>query len=100
MSDKYMYLFTRKDLSPQQQIIQTAHAAHIIGKNQICDSIPNAVLIGVGGEGELLSVRQLLEDNDIQHQLFFEPDIDEFTSIATFPIYGDQRIPLRGFSLM
>lgn len=100
MSNKYMYLFTRKDLSPQQQIIQTAHSAHIIGKNQECDSVPNAVLIGAKNEVDLMAIKEYLEYFDIAHEIFYEPDVDQHTAIATYPLEGKQRIPLRKFELM
>ena len=100
MSNKYMYLFTRSDLSPQQQIIQTAHAAHIIGKNQDCNSIPNAVLIGAKTEYDLVNIKEYLEYFDIAHEIFYEPDIGQHTAIATYPIEGEQRSPLRKFELM
>jgi len=100
MSDKYMYLFTRRDLSPQQQIIQTSHITHIIGKKQECDSVPNAVLIGAKNEGDLMAIKEYLEYFDIAHEIFYEPDISQHTAIATYPLQGEQRTPLRKFDLM
>lgn len=100
MSDKYMYLFTRRDLSPQQQIIQTAHAAHIIGNKQECDSVPNAVLIGANTEFDLIGIKEYLEYFEIAHEIFYEPDISQHTAIATYPLVGDERKPLQKFELM
>ena len=100
MSDKYMYLFARKDLSPQQQIIQVSHAAHIIGKNQECDDVPNAVLIGADTEYDLIGIKEYLDYFDIAHEIFYEPDISQHTAIATYPLVGDERLPLRKFDLM
>ena len=100
MSDKYMYLFIREDLSTPQQIIQTSHAAHVIGKNQECDSVPNAVLIGAKTEYDLLGIKEYLDYFEIAHEMFYEPDISQHTAIATYPLVGDQRLPLRKFDLM
>jgi len=100
MSDRYMYLFTRKDLSPQQQIIQTAHAAHIIGTKFPGDGAPNAVLIGIHSENDLLGIKEYLDYFNIQSEMFYEPDISQHTAIATYPLEGDERIPLRKFGLM
>ncbi len=100
MNNKYMYLFTRRDLSPQQQIIQTAHAAHIIGNKQECGSIPNAVLIGAASEFDLMGIKEYLEYFEIAHEIFYEPDISQHTAIATYPLVGDERKPLQKFELM
>ena len=97
----YIYLFTRKDLSHAQQIIQTAHAIHQIGaKGDKLDGIPNAVLIGVQSEKELFDVKMYLEDNEIASEIFYEPDIDAHTAIATYPIAGKQRKRLQHFGLL
>lgn len=100
MSDKYMYLFTRRDLSQQQQIIQTVHAAHIVGQNQDTNSVPNAVLIGAKNEFDLMAIKEYLEYFEIAHEIFYEPDISQHTAIATYPLQGEQRTPLRKFDLM
>lgn len=101
MSEQYMYLFTRRDLSHQQQIIQTSHAVHLMGMlSEKSDEIPNAVLIGIESQDHLLDIRQFLEDNQIKSEIFYEPDISEFTAIATHPIRGNDRKKLKTFKLM
>lgn len=101
MSNEYIYLFTRQDLSPQQQIIQTAHAIHQVGcntENRV--DPPNAVLIGIDSEKTLFEIKRYLDSNEIQSEIFYEPDIDSHTSIATYPITGKQRKLFQHFSLM
>ena len=82
------------------QIIQTAHAAHIIGQNQDCNSVPNAVLIGAKTEFDLMGIKEYLEYFETAHEIFYEPDISQHTAIATSPLVGEQRLPLRKFDLM
>ena len=91
----YIYLFIRRDLSPAQQIIQTAHAIYRIGRGYGQEEYdPYAVLIGVENEKELLDAGRYLLSNGIDHETFYEPDIKAYTAIATKPLYGDERKPL------
>lgn len=105
MSNKYIYLFTRRDLSPQQQIIQTAHATVEMGvhwgREDFNDKeTPNAVLIGIHSENALLDIKDYLEENKIPNEMFYEPDIEAYTAIATYPLEGKEREPLKKFGLM
>lgn len=94
----YTYLFIREDLSTPQQIVQTAHAAHEAGETFGQHS--HMALIGAGTEQSLLKIAEHLDRNDIKFKLFFEPDIDSYTAIATEPLAGDRRKPLRRYSLL
>jgi len=106
MSESYIYLFTREDLSKQQQIIQTSHATHVMSYrvgmcNDRHDSIrANAVLIGAKSEEHLLEIKQYLDEKEIENEIFYEPDISAYTAIATYPLKGKDRIPLRKFNTM
>ncbi len=102
MSDFYIYLFIRTDLSVPQQIVQTAHAIYEVGRElpQLPPGAalsPNAVLIGAESEEELRMLGDYLTKHEIKYHKFFEPDINAHTAIATYPISGDKRIPLNGF---
>jgi hypothetical protein len=105
MSDKYVYLFTRQDLSHQQQVIQTAHAICEMGVHWGREDFneketPNAVLIGVESEDQLLDIRHYLDRYGVASEMFYEPDISAYTSIATYPLEGKERKPLLKFELM
>jgi hypothetical protein len=95
---EYMYLWVRRDLSQPQQIVQASHAAAEIGRHYHSDT--NIVLCDAVDELDLLNVSQYLLMNDIEHIAFYEPDIEGHTAIATQPLLGNQRRPLRRFSLM
>ena len=95
---QYMYLFTRQDLPLPQQIVQTAHAAAYIGERYHADT--NIVLCGCPDEVKLKDIADYLASKNIEHECFYEPDIDAYTAIATQPLVGDLRKPMRKFRLM
>lgn len=104
MSNPYIYLFVREDLSKPQQIIQTAHAVDELNKmmtlEEITASTNYMVLFPAAGEFELIEISAYLNSAGIDHHMFFEPDIDSYTAIATKPMVGDQRMPLQIFTTM
>jgi hypothetical protein len=81
-----------------QQIVQTAHAAAYIGERYHADT--NIVLCGCPDEVKLKDIADYLASKSIEHECFYEPDIDAYTAIATQPLVGDLRKPLRKFRLM
>lgn len=95
----YIYLFVRTDLSTPQQIVQTAHAVDEL-RVPASDQTHHMVLIGLPDQRKLISTSQFLESLGIKHELFFEPDVNEYTAIATHPLRGDERKPLRRYQLM
>lgn len=90
----YVYFFTRQDISPAQQLVQTAHAASVVGK----EAIPNPheqhfIVFGVKDLGALKAKHNelftLSKTNGFRLFTFFEPDMNnEMTSFATSPIRG------------
>lgn len=102
MSNPYMYLFVREDLSKPQQIIQTAHAVDEMNKklDVFTDRTNHMVLIGAKNDLELYEIAHYLHMNKVEHFLFYEPDIEGHTAIATKPLVGKQREVMRCFSTM
>lgn len=96
----HMYTFIRTDLSVPQQIVQHGHATYMVGNYIKNDDIPSIVLIGADDEDGILKISQYLSDNNIEHKTFFEPDIDQFTSIATTPLSGKDRLLFKKFKLL
>ena len=97
----YMYLFIREDLSIPQQIVQTAHAVDEMGKQHKHSKVTNhMVLFPAKHEADLKSISDKLEMLGIEHHMFWEPDVSAFTAIATRPLIGDERIPLRKYRLL
>jgi len=62
--------------------------------------IPNAVLIGAKDSKELVDICQYLEYNRIPFEMFWEPDINEYTAIATHPLKGKIRNKLKHYKLL
>jgi hypothetical protein len=96
-----MYIFIREDLTHEQQIVQASHAALEAGfQFSAPKETTHIVLIGAKDEDKLKQIQLHLIDNGIEHEIFFEPDFDTgFTAIATRPLFGDERIPLKKFKL-
>lgn len=98
MDNAYMYMFVRKDLSHSQQVVQASHAAAKIGEKYHGDTY--IVLCGADNEEHLQGISEHLDRYSIDHEVFFEPDVAAFTAIATKPLIGDARKPLRKFNIL
>ena len=98
MDTSYVYMWVRQDLSIPQQIVQASHAASIIGEKY--HSNTSAVLCGADGVDHLDAIAEHLDRNNISYVMFYEPDISAHTAIATQPLVGKQRQPLKKFKLL
>lgn len=93
----YVYMFVRGDLSHPQQIVQTAHAVEEITRRHQSDGTNHMVLCDAKDEDSLFDISVWLAKHEIEHHTFYEPDIDGYTAIATRPLRGDERRPLKKF---
>lgn len=110
----YAYFFTRQDIIPEQQIVQTAHAAHLMGASYGSvdnkSGVPFAktdpretyfTVVGVRDLDALKGVQMILDKFGYKYEAFIEPDMnDEMTSIALYPIHENDRGPLMAFNLL
>lgn len=100
----YIYLFVRTDLSIPQQIVQTAHAVDELNRRHEHKNTHNTtnhmVLCGAHSSDELFGISEHLQSHGIAHEMFYEPDIDGHTAIATEPLVGSNRLPLKRFRLL
>ena len=117
----YSYFFTRQDISPEQQIVQTAHAAFQLRVNsqrwtdedkrlenqqvsyEIYPEETHFTVVGVRNGNALRAVRLILDKFEIEYEAFIEPDFEggeEITSIAVYPIAEDKKGPLDAFNLL
>lgn len=117
MAKYYSYFFTRQDISPEQQIVQTAHAALKLGvlSQTVFDS-QNTVscmtrdidpdetyftVVGVRNLDALCAVQEILDEFKYAYEYFAEPDMNnEVTSIALYPVSEYDRGPLLAFDLL
>lgn len=95
MENPYMYIFVRNDLTHPQQIVQAAHAVDEMNKEFPHESGNYMVLCGVDNEEELMDTSEYLVRAGIDHHMFFEPDVDSHTAIATRPLIGKERKVLK-----
>jgi hypothetical protein len=97
----HSYIFVRKDLSLEQQIVQAAHALHLVGlKQEDRRDSPSIVLIGVEDLWELQEVSAFLNANRIEYEMFYESYLQECTAIATHPLEQERRHLLSGFKTL
>ncbi len=98
---QYIYFFTRQDISPEQQLVQTAHVALKLGNTRKADYESIFVVVGVRNEQALMAVTHFLQHSAIPFEYFAEPDLnDNVTSIATVPLDENERFPLLMFNLL
>lgn len=101
---KYVYFFTRQDISPEQQIVQTAHVALKLGNSTLFKDDPDNTyftVVGVRNLDGINAVIKILTNFGFEFEAFVEPDIgDQITSIATYPIPEDKRDVLMAFNLL
>ena len=88
----YTYIFVRQDLSPSQQVVQTAHCTMVLGqhinKHEYDASKLHFVVFGVPDYNELAENANRLEKNRIKLIKYFESDLstNQLTSFACFPM--------------
>ena len=92
-----LYVLVRKDLAPSYQAVQAGHAvAEWLLHDQSWQN-ETLVYLGVRDETDLNRWVKKLDNKNISHVLFREPDIDnQATALAT---YNDGRI-FRNLKLM
>lgn len=102
---KYAYFFTRQDISPEYQLVQTAHVAYklgsMLGKKADADNT-YFTCVGVRNIDALVAVEKILFTFGIKYEFFIEPDLNggEVTAIAVYPINEDKRDILLAFNLL
>lgn len=128
VEDKYYaYFFTRQDIFPEYQLVQTAHAALKLGYymgidfTKSCDEIEEDMkdkkilvpynitdpdetyftVVGVRDVIALEAVKTILDKFGFKYEEFSEPDIgNELTSIAVYPINEKDKGVLMAFNLL
>ena len=105
----YVYVLVRRDLSFPQQAVQAAHAAleaaraGLIprGADEPLAPHPHLVLCHVPSIDGLLRAADRLRGAGVRFRLFHEPDLGGApTALATEPLRGEDRAPLRRFPLL
>lgn len=90
----YVYIFVRQDLSNEQQLVQAAHVALVLGNKLKKDSVAELyfAVIGIPQLSDFCKVMKDLKKHGTQYECFYEPDQgNTLTAIATHPIKKDER---------
>lgn len=98
----YVYIFVRKDLSPEQRAIQASHAVLESRKFHILECDPcTMVLIGVKNLDEIKEAMEYVSKSGILVRMFAEPDLDnEDTAFATRPVLERERYIFENFKTL
>jgi hypothetical protein len=99
----YSYFFTRQDIFPEYQLVQTAHAALELGATLKPEQVRNLhfTCCGVRNLEELEMIESVLTSLGHRFITFREPDIgNEKTAIAVEPIAENRRGILRNYPLL
>ena len=88
----YTYVFVRKDITLQQQIVQASHAALQAGlKFTNPSDEPNSlIVIGIRNKEQLLKAMSFLEKNNIAYESFSEPSWDYGLTALLHSLYQKQ----------
>lgn len=100
----YVYVLVRSDLPTPHKTIQAAHAvlAATLAYGQPRRSHPHLVLCAVENEAALEDAFNRLKDLHVSCCAFYEDDFvgQPMTAVATAPLVGAQRRPLRCYPLL
>lgn len=99
---RYLYIFVRQDICPEQQAVQAAHAVYVSGANGTFGVDPNYVhfvLIGVPGLDELTEAWGKF--HHFTGHPFYEGDMnDEMTAFACGPVRQADRHNFRDYKIL
>lgn len=57
------------------------------------------ILLDATDQNHLQKLSRYLDDHDIEHHMFFEPDLDSYTAICTEPLPLEKRKYFKKFDL-
>jgi hypothetical protein len=110
----YLYIFVRQDMTPEQIVVQTAHATFVAGSAIRADHTGNAcrrapfnpyhthfVVLGVPDHKELMDTMIGVQMKGFQPHPFFEGALDnELTAFTTGIITQEHRHHFKQFNLL
>ena len=97
-----IYVFVRTDLSLEQQIVQAAHAAVEASRRFYAPEhgVASLIVLAVSNLAALYKARNRLEDLELEHTVFFEPDWEMgHSALATRPVLDVERKIFKGWQL-
>ena len=99
---RYLYIFVRKDLTYGQIVVQACHAALEATRKFIKnDERYKIVCFGIRSEVKLEKVIQELQQHQLAHIVFSEPDLAwQKTAVATEPLTDAQKASFSRYKLL
>lgn len=98
----YVYVFVRRDIPLEHQIVQSAHAALESGlrfKTELYEP-SSLIMIGVKNQSQLEKARLYVNEKGVQTEMFFEPSWDYGnTAFATEAVTDDLRHIFKRYQL-
>ncbi|MFA5023416.1 MAG: hypothetical protein WC523_00465 [Patescibacteria group bacterium] len=105
LGKEYVYIFVRKDLSPERRLVQACHAALESGI-LFCDRANYSllyshtlVILSVKNEQELNTAFDKISSR-IKSVMFFENDLEQNTAFATRPVSEEEREVFKEYSTL
>jgi hypothetical protein len=103
MQNRYVYVIVRADLPSNHLAVQAVHAgiAATFAYGEPHKTHPHLVLCVVKDEHELTEAFERLKEVGCRCCAYHEDDMhNQMTAVATAPLYGPERKPLRKFKLL
>ena len=93
MKKPYTYVLVRKDISPEQRVVQASHAALEAGfRFSQPDETSYLIVLEVANEHELNEAAQVIESSGIKFYKFFEPDNDMgYSALCTEAVFTNRE---------
>lgn len=94
----YTYVLVRQDLPHNVQLVQVGHAAFTMGTQ--CKEHLNLIVLSVKDQIALMKAQVHLDMEGVNHHMFYEPDLDEYTAICTAPLSLEGKKLMRRYELV
>ena len=103
VEDLYTFIFVRQDLNKEIQVVQSSHAALVLG-HKIKDHDPhklNFVVCGAKDLADLMAIKDHIATEGVETVEFVEPDLNnEITAIASFPMSVSKKRCMRRYKIL
>jgi hypothetical protein len=99
MQKERIYVFLDLSLSNQQMLVQTGHLSYESSRKFPSDSHPSIILLAMQPQ-DMEKIKSHLDNLNIKNVIFFEPDLNKNTGVATEPLTKEQAKKLSEFRLI
>lgn len=106
LGDYYMYFAVRTDLNTSQQLVQAAHVATVVGRQESWPAKADAnyvkfVVLAAKDERELYGIKCHAKENDVQMSEYRDGYYNNsITAIASTPIHWSKKHIFKNYKLL